>query len=80
MHGRYYRLFHRIRKDVAETVGYPYLPVPWNDGTLIDLDGNVILKEKPHVPKTQAEANARELSIKNSIRRNRRKNATAQTG
>lgn len=80
MAGRFYRLYSRIRKDVAENIGYPYEPVPWNDGTLIDIDGNSILKLANHVPKTKHQAVCHELSIKSKINRNRSKNRSANTG
>jgi len=77
---RYYRLYHRIRKDLCAELGYPYLPVPHNDGTIIDINGNYILKETTHGPKTQAEANARELVVRSKISNNRRKNTATSTG
>lgn len=80
MANRYYRLYPRLRKDVCKELSYPYLPLPPNNGVIIDMNGNGIIQEKPYATKSKHEAVCNELAIAAKIRQNRRKNRTSVTG
>lgn len=77
---KYYRLYPRIRKEACAELGYPYLAVPWNDGTIIDIDGQKILKETPRSPKQMGAAICAQESVAKAIRQRRRLNVSTETG
>ncbi|AXL14891.1 replication initiator protein [Microviridae sp.] len=77
---RYYRLYSRIRKDICNETGIDYHPVPYNSGIVMDLDGHLILQEKPYGTQTKNQALCHERKIKSKIRLNSRANKTTATG
>ncbi len=80
MAGKIWKIPLRIRREVADHFDYPVNPVPYNDGTIIEIDKHEILNEKARKPISlyEAEAVTRRLSTK--IRNLRKTNTTAQTG
>lgn len=80
MAGRYYRLPRRMRLDLAESLGYPCLDLPYTDGTVIDIDGVQTLKIIGKKAVHQKEALARQNRMASRIRSRRKYNTTTQTG
>jgi len=80
MAGRHYRLPPRIRKELCEELGYPYLQLPYTDGTIINIDGMEVRNELPRKALTQKEAILKERTIQRKIYRNRLRNPTTATG
>ncbi len=69
-----------MRKDLAETLGYPCNTVPLSDGTVIDLEGLEVRNEKARHINTYQEAQALEHKLSRKIKHLRSANTTPETG
>lgn len=80
MDGRYYPIPLRIRKEIADILGYPCTTVPYNDRTVIDVNGQKVLREKELPTQNFEQAKFAAKRISRFITKRHNLNPTLQTG
>lgn len=81
MAGKSWKIPLRMRREIAEPTGYPVIPIPYNDGTIITTDdGYEIMNETPPPQYSYTEIKALEKRLSSKIQRLRKTNATPETG
>jgi hypothetical protein len=78
--GRYWKISQRIRDEIGAYFGYPVFPVPYNDGTVIDMDGKKVLREISKVPRKFNEAHALVARKRQKIKNLRSRNKELTSG